>query len=64
MVVILGLISILLATGVLTALFAAPVTFLLMLFLGNIGLSVSFWGALPGGLIVSALASRVTVNKE
>ena len=30
-----------------------PVTWLLMLFLGNIGANVSYWGALPLGIVVS-----------
>jgi hypothetical protein len=32
-----------------------PATWLLMLFLGNIGVNVSYWGALPIGILVSAL---------
>ena len=32
-----------------------PATWLLMLFLGNIGSNVSYWGALPLGILVSAL---------
>jgi hypothetical protein len=32
-----------------------PATWLLMLFLGNIGTNVSYWGALPLGILVSAL---------
>jgi hypothetical protein len=31
-----------------------PATFLLMLFLGNIGKHLSYWGALPLGILVSA----------
>jgi len=30
-----------------------PATWLLMLFLGNVGVNVSYWGALPLGVIVS-----------
>ncbi|HEY7660505.1 MAG TPA: hypothetical protein VIC58_07895 [Actinomycetota bacterium] len=30
-----------------------PATWLLMLFLGNIGVNVSFWGALPAGILVT-----------
>lgn len=30
-----------------------PATWLLMLFLGNIGANVSFWGALPGGILIT-----------
>jgi hypothetical protein len=32
-----------------------PATWLLMLFLGNVGANVSYWGALPLGIIVSLL---------
>ncbi len=32
-----------------------PATWLLMLFFGNVGLDLSYWGALPLGVLVSAL---------
>jgi hypothetical protein len=32
-----------------------PATWLLMLFLGNLGLELSYWGSLPLGVIASAL---------
>ena len=32
-----------------------PATWLLMLFLGNLGLELSYWGTLPLGILVSAL---------
>jgi hypothetical protein len=32
-----------------------PATWLLMLFLGNVGLGVSYWGTLPLGIIVSLI---------
>lgn len=33
-----------------------PATWLLMLFLGNVGLAtVGFWGALPGGILLTML---------
>jgi hypothetical protein len=34
-----------------------PATWLLMLFLGNIGTNLSYWGTLPLGILVSALLS-------
>ena len=34
-----------------------PATWLLMLFLGNIGTNLSYWGTLPIGILVSALLS-------
>jgi hypothetical protein len=42
-----------------------PATWLLMLFLGNVGLELSYWGTLPMGILVSALlagASSPTVS--
>jgi hypothetical protein len=30
-----------------------PATWLLMLFLGNVGVLVGFWGALPGGILLT-----------
>lgn len=32
-----------------------PATWLLMLFLGNVGLNLSYWGSLPLGILVSWL---------
>jgi hypothetical protein len=32
-----------------------PVTWLLMLFLGNVGANLSYWGTLPLGVVVSLL---------
>jgi hypothetical protein len=32
-----------------------PATWLLMLFLGNIGTNVSYWGTIPLGILVSVL---------
>jgi hypothetical protein len=32
-----------------------PATWLLMLFLGNVGLELSYWGTLPLGVLASAL---------
>jgi hypothetical protein len=32
-----------------------PATWLLMLFLGNLGTKLSYWGCLPLGVLVSAL---------
>ena len=37
-----------------------PATWLLMLFLGNVGVNVSYWGALPLGILVSALLAGVS----
>ena len=35
--------------------FTFPATFLLMLFLGNVGLNLSYWGTFPLGILVSVL---------
>lgn len=40
-----------------------PATWLLMLFLGNVGLELSYWGALPLGILVSVLLGGVTAPK-
>ena len=32
-----------------------PATWLLMLFLGNVGLALGYWGTLPLGILVSVL---------
>jgi len=40
-----------------------PATWLLMLFLGNLGTSVSYWGTLPIGILVSALLGGVSAPK-
>ena len=32
-----------------------PATWLLMLFLGNVGVGLSYWGTLPLGVLVSVL---------
>jgi hypothetical protein len=37
-----------------------PATWLLMLFLGNIGQSLSYWGTLPLGILVSVLLSSAS----
>ena len=37
-----------------------PATWLLMLFLGNVGPNVSYWGALPLGILASALLGGIS----
>ena len=39
-----------------------PATWLLMLFLGNMGVGLSYWGALPLGILVSALIGGSSAN--
>ncbi len=40
-----------------------PATWLLMLFLGNIGTNVSYWGTLPLGILTSALLGGVSADR-
>ena len=37
-----------------------PATWLLMLFTGNIGLGLSYWGTFPLGILVSVLLAGVS----
>ena len=37
-----------------------PASWLLMLFMGNVGLAIGYWGALPLGILVSVLIGGVT----
>lgn len=37
-----------------------PATWLLMLFLGNVGVNVGYWGVFPLGILVSALLGGAT----
>jgi hypothetical protein len=39
-----------------------PATWLLMLFLGNLGTQLSYWGTLPLGILVSGLLGGVLGN--
>ncbi len=41
-----------------------PATWLLMLFLGNLGLGVSYWGALPLGILVAGLLGASGHNDQ
>ena len=49
--------------GTIFFLFATfPATWLLMLFLGNVGVHQSYWGTLPLGVLVSVLLAGVTAR--
>ena len=37
-----------------------PATWLMMLFLGNVGLALGYWGTLPLGILVSILVGGAT----
>ncbi|HWS46594.1 MAG TPA: hypothetical protein VN636_12090 [Acidimicrobiia bacterium] len=39
-----------------------PATWLLMLFLGNVHLKLSYWGTLPLGIIASILVAGAAAN--
>ena len=39
-----------------------PATWLMMLFLGNVHLDLSYWGTLPLGIILSALLGGATTG--
>jgi hypothetical protein len=41
-----------------------PATWLMMLFLGNCGLGLSYWGVLPLGILVSALLGSVASHSS
>lgn len=41
-----------------------PATWLLMLFLGNVHLGLSYWGTLPLGILVSVLLGGVTASRS
>jgi hypothetical protein len=41
-----------------------PATWLLMLFLGNVGLGLSYWGTLPLGILVSALLAGAASSRS
>lgn len=51
------MVRVILAAAVLFLVATFPATWLLMLFLGNIGANVSYWGALPGGVLLAMLIS-------
>jgi hypothetical protein len=40
-----------------------PATWLLMLFFGNVGVNVGYWGMLPLGILVSSLLAGVTGSR-
>ena len=52
-----------LAFAVIFLLATFPATWLLMLFLGNIGTHVSYWGTLPMGILVSALLGGASASR-
>ena len=58
------MIKALLAALVIFLIATFPATWLLMLFLGNMGVAIGYWGVLPMGILISVLlgsASAPTV---
>jgi hypothetical protein len=49
---------------ILFLIFTFPATFLLMLFLGNLGKNLSYWGTFPLGILVSVLIGAAGSAKE
>ena len=41
-----------------------PATWLAMLFLGNLGLGLSYWGALPLGILIAAIIGASGHNDQ
>lgn len=39
-----------------------PATWLLMLFVGNLGVTLSYWGTLPLGILVSSLLAGASAS--
>jgi hypothetical protein len=39
-----------------------PATWLMMLFLGNVGVNIGYWGALPLGILVSSLIGGASAS--
>jgi hypothetical protein len=54
------LIKSLIALFIIFLLATFPATWLLMLFLGNLGLGLSYWGTLPLGILISVLLGGAT----
>jgi len=49
----------LVVSAVMFLIFTFPATWLLMLFVGNLGLELSYWGTFPMGILVSVLLGGV-----
>jgi hypothetical protein len=57
---VVGMIRALIGAAAIFFITTFPATWLLMLFLGNLGLGLSYMGTLPLGILVSALIGGVT----
>lgn len=58
------MIKLLLVAAVVFLVTTFPATWLLMLFLGNVGVLVGYWGTLPLGILVSALLGGVSASRS
>lgn len=56
------MIRVLIAALVVLLVSTFPATWMLMLFLGNLGLGLSYWGTLPLGILVSLLLSGTSAT--
>ncbi len=56
------MIRVLIAAVVVLLVSTFPSTWLLMLFLGNVGLGLSYWGTLPLGILVSTLLGGLSAR--
>jgi len=56
------MIKLLLTGAVVFLIVTFPATWLLMLFLGNVGLGLSYWGALPLGVLASAVIGGASAS--
>ncbi len=56
------MIKLLLSFAVVFLVATFPATWLLMLFMGNVGLAVGYWGALPLGILVPALLGSASAS--
>ena len=59
-----GLVFSLLIILVLGLIVTFPATWLLMLFLGNVGLPIGYWGTLPLGILVAVLIGASGNNEQ
>ncbi len=57
------MVKVLIAALVIFLVSTFPATWLLMLFFGNLGSGLSYWGTLPLGILVSALLSSVSATR-
>lgn len=54
----------LIVIAVVAVVMSFPATWLLMLFLGNVGVHVGFWGALPGGILLTFFVAGTGATRQ